>query len=67
MAMIRAEAEEKEKKRADEIWMAEIQAEAEEKKRADEIQMAKVEADKELSIKELRVESPGTSQYQCCS
>ena len=52
MAKIRAEAEGTEKKRADEIWMAEIQAEAEEKKRADEIQTAKVEADKELGIKE---------------
>ena len=52
LAKIRAEVEEKEKKRADEILMAEIQAEAEEKKRADKIQMAKVE-DKEPAIKEL--------------
>ena len=54
------------KKRADEIWMAEIEAEAEEKKRAVEteaeekkrdddirIQMAKIEADKELALKHL--------------
>ena len=53
-----------EKKRADEIRLAEIQAEAEEKKRADEshikIQIAQTEAakeqakiDKELKIKEM--------------
>ena len=55
-----------EKKRADEIQMAEIQAEAEEKKRADKIQaegkkraveirmqMSKIEADKELTLKEM--------------
>ena len=39
------QADAEEKRRADEIRMAEIQAEAEEKKRADEIQMAKVEAE----------------------
>ena len=46
-------AEANEKKRADEIHIAEIQAE--EKKRSDEIQiqiqMAKIEADKELTLK----------------
>ena len=46
---MKAQAEEK--KRADEIWMTEIEAEAEEKKRADEIkiQMAQIEADEEGS------------------
>ena len=51
-----------EKKRTDEIWMAEIQAEAdaqriqaEKAKRADEIQLAKVESDKELAIKQMEL------------
>ena len=41
-----------EKKKADEIRMAEIAAEAEEKKRADEIkvQMAQIEVDRELKL-----------------
>ena len=57
-----------EKKRADEIQLAEIQAEAEEKKRADEshikIQIAQIEAakeqakiDKELKIKEMELQA----------
>ena len=57
-----------EKKRADEIRLAEIQAEAEEKKRADEshikIQIAQTEAakeqakiDKELKIKEMELQA----------
>ena len=55
-----------EKKRADEIRLAEIQAEAEEKERADEIrfaqieaakEQAKIEADKELTLKELELKA----------
>ena len=57
-----------EKKRADEIRMAEIQAEAEEKKRADElqaeekrradkIQLAQIEIEKELKIKEMELQA----------
>ena len=59
-----------EKKRTDEIWLAEIQAEAEEKKRADEIhikmqnakieaakEQAKIEADKELKMKEMELQT----------
>ena len=54
-----------EKKRADEIRMAEIQAEekkradelqAEEKKRADEIRLAQIEIEKELKIKEMELQ-----------
>ena len=53
-----------EKKRADEIRMAEIQAEkradelqAEEKKRADEIRLAQIEIEKELKIKEMELKA----------
>ena len=46
-----------EKKRADEIRMAEIAAEAEEKKRADEIRFAQIEAEKELKIKEMELQA----------
>ena len=57
-----------EKKRADEIRLAEIQAEAEEKKRTDEIKIqiaktdaakeyTKKEADKELALKELELKA----------
>ena len=57
-----------EKKRADEIRMAEIQEEAEEKKRADElqaeekrradkIQLAQIEIEKELKIKEMELQT----------
>ena len=48
-----------EKKRADEIRLAEIAAEAEEKKRADEIkvQMAQIEVDRELKLKELELQA----------
>ena len=51
----------REKERADEIRMAEIEAEAEDKKRADEIknQMAKIEADKEFSLKEIEMKAQG--------
>ena len=47
----------REKERADEIRMAEIQAEAEKEGEADEIQiqMAKIEADKELTLKEMEL------------
>ena len=44
-----------EKKRADEIRMAEIQAE--EKKRADEIRLAQIEIEKELKIKEMELQA----------
>ena len=57
-----------EKKRADEIRMAEIQAEAEEKKRADilqaekekrtyKIRLAQMEIDKELKVKEMELQA----------
>ena len=53
------QAETDEKKRVDEIYMAEIQAE--EKKRSDEIQiqiqLAKIEADKELTLKEMELKA----------
>ena len=52
-----------EKKRADEIRLAEIQAEAEEKKRDDEIkiQNVQIEADKELKIKEVELQAQATT------
>ena len=57
-----------EKKRADEIRMAEIQAEkradelqAEEKKRADEIRLAQIEIEKELEIKETELQAQATA------
>ena len=48
-----------EKKRADEIRMAEIAAEAQEKNRADEIkvQMAQIEVDRELKLKEMKLQA----------
>ena len=46
-----------EKKRADEIRMAEIAAETEEKKRADEIRLAQIEIEKELKIKEMELQA----------
>ena len=54
-----AELQAEDKKRADEIHMADIQSEAEEKKRADDIkiQMAKIEADKDLALKELELKA----------
>ena len=51
-----AEIQTEEKKRADEIRMAEIEAEAEEKKRADEIRLAQIEIEKELKIKEMELQ-----------
>ena len=46
-----------EKKRADEIRMAEIEAKAEEKKRDDEIWRAQIEVDKELKIKQMELQA----------
>ena len=54
-----------EKKRADEIRMAEIAAEAEEKKRADEIRLAQIEIEKELKIKEMELQAQ-QAQAQAC-
>ena len=57
-----------EKKRADEIRMAEIQAEkradelqAEEKKGADEIRLAQIGVEKELKIKEMELQAQATA------
>ena len=61
-----AELQGEDKKRADEIRIAQIGAEAEEKKRADEIrfaqieaakEQAKIEAEKELALKELELKA----------
>ena len=52
-----AELQGEDKKRADEIRIAQIGAEAEEKKRADEIRFAQIEAEKELALKELELKA----------
>ena len=61
-----AELQGEDKKKADEIRIAQIGAEAEEKKRADEIrfdqieaakEQAKIEAEKELALKELELKA----------
>ena len=52
-----AELQAEDRKRADDIRIAETEAHAEDKKRADEIRFAQIEANKELALKELELKA----------